>query len=90
MPIDPVQAAEGEQRETRTLAAYKEARDDPNLLSPARWSPFVASNGQHVRVSCTLEPVFEVKRHTRIGYRLRRRVLDRSSGCAKSGSVARK
>lgn len=76
VPIDPHQAAEGEKRETRTLAAYKEARDDPNLLSPARWSPFVASNGQHVRVSCTLEPVFEVKRHTRIGYRLRRRVLD--------------
>ena len=76
VPIDPQQAAEGEKRETRTLAAYKEARDDPNLLSPARWSPFVASNGINVRVSCTLEPVFEVKRHTRIGYRLRRRVLD--------------
>jgi hypothetical protein len=76
VPVDPVQAAEGEERETRRVAAYQEARDDPNLLSPARWSPFVASNGQHVRVSCTLEPVFEVKRHTRIGYRLRRRVLD--------------
>jgi hypothetical protein len=76
VPIDRLLAAEGEKRETNTLAAYKEAREDPTLLSPARWSPFVASNGVHVRVSCTLEPVFEVKRHTRIGYRLRRRVLD--------------
>jgi hypothetical protein len=76
VPLDPVQVAEGEARETRRLAAYQEARDDPHLLSPARWSPFVASNGINVRVSCTLEPVFEVKRHTRIGYRLRRRVLD--------------
>lgn len=59
-----------------THTAYADARADPTLLSPARWSPFVASNGVHVRVSCTLEPVFEVKRHTRIGYRLRRRVLD--------------
>jgi hypothetical protein len=76
VPVDALLAAEGEKRETRTLAAYKDAKDDPTLLSPARWSPFVASNGVEVRVSCSLEPVFEVKRHTRIGYRLHRRVLD--------------
>ncbi len=40
-----------------------------------RWSPFVASNGRRVRVSCQLEPVVELKTHRRIGYRIARRVL---------------
>jgi hypothetical protein len=76
VPIDRELLAEAERQESRTSAAIAEAKGDATLLSPARWSPFVASNGVHVRVSCVLEPVFEVKRHTRIGYRLRRRVLD--------------
>jgi hypothetical protein len=40
-----------------------------------KWTPFVASNGLKVRVSCVLEPVFEVKGYTRIGNRIARRVL---------------
>lgn len=40
-----------------------------------RWSPFVASDGRQVRVSCKLEPVFELKTYGRIGFRLARRVL---------------
>jgi hypothetical protein len=39
------------------------------------WSPFVASNGKRVRVSCVLEPVFQLKSSKRIGYRVARRVL---------------
>lgn len=72
-PISRRIAADGACREAEQAAI----RDpDGDLLSPGRWSPFVASNGRQVRVSCTLEPVFEVKGHTRIGYRLRRRVID--------------
>jgi hypothetical protein len=73
--IDRHAATAGEE-DRPFMPSLAEMRADPTLLSPARWSPFTASNGIHVRVSCTLEPVFEVKRHTRIGYRLRRRVLD--------------
>jgi GGDEF domain-containing protein len=40
-----------------------------------RWSPFVASDGRELRVSCTLEPVFELKNFGRIGFRMARRVL---------------
>ena len=40
-----------------------------------RWTPFVASNGHRVRVSCVLEPVLELKNYGRIGNRIARRVL---------------
>jgi len=39
------------------------------------WSPFIASNGARVRVSCSLEPVFQLKTSSRIGHRLVRRVV---------------
>jgi hypothetical protein len=41
-----------------------------------RWTPFVASNGRIVRVSCALEPVFGLKNYERIGNRIVRRVLN--------------
>jgi len=40
-----------------------------------RWSPFVANDGRRVRVSCTLEPLINLKTFARIGYRVRRSVL---------------
>jgi hypothetical protein len=51
------------------------ASSTPKAGSGDQWSPFLASNGQRVRVSCTLEPVLELKGYTRIGYRVARRVL---------------
>ncbi len=42
---------------------------------PAPWNPFVAADGQTLRVSCHLEPVFELKTFSQIGYRIARRVL---------------
>ena len=48
------------------------ATDAPSL---DRWTPFVASDGRQVRVSATLEPVFETKGFTRIGFRMNRRVI---------------
>ena len=53
--------------------------NDPRVMSQDRWTPFVASNGQNVRVSCALEPVFQLKTFGRIGYRLARRVLSQPS-----------
>jgi hypothetical protein len=50
-------------------------RDHASTLSLARWSPFVTNDGRRVRVSCTLEPLINLKTFTRIGYRIRRRVL---------------
>ena len=79
VPVDPHQANDGERREIQAAqeeaARAAQADADRSLLSPERWSPFVAANGRKVRVSCKLEPVFELKGNTRIGYRLARRVI---------------
>jgi hypothetical protein len=47
----------------------------PSLLPVSQWTPFVASNGRTVRVSCTLEPVIRLSSSERIGFRLARQVL---------------
>jgi len=75
-PIDPVAAAEAARTEAAELQASAAKASTSSLLSPERWSPFVAGNGRRVRVSCRPEPVFELKTNTRIGYRLHRRVID--------------
>jgi hypothetical protein len=46
-----------------------------NALSPSKWTPFISDDGQRLRVSCQLEPVFELKTYQRIGFRMARRVL---------------
>jgi hypothetical protein len=74
--IDRAVAAAGAREEAAEAEAAKAAAEDETLLSPGRWSPFVANSGRTVRVSCALEPVFEAKTHKRIGYRLRRRIID--------------
>jgi hypothetical protein len=60
------------------MAHHEVVREDP-AASPQgavdRWTPFMASDGRRVRVSCVLEPVFELKNYGRIGYRIARRVL---------------
>lgn len=48
-----------------------EADDD----LPAPWNPFIAADGRMLRVSCRLEPVFELKTFAQIGFRIARRVL---------------
>jgi hypothetical protein len=40
-----------------------------------QWSPFIANDGRQLRVSATLEPVYELKSFTRIGFRMIRRVV---------------
>ncbi|THD78253.1 MAG: hypothetical protein E7812_11800 [Phenylobacterium sp.] len=52
----------------------------PAATPPARkivdqWSPFISSDGRNLRVSTNLEPVYELKGFTRIGFRMIRRVI---------------
>jgi hypothetical protein len=47
--------------------------DDDALPTP--WNPFVAADGRTLKVSCHLEPVFELKTFAQIGFRIARRVL---------------
>jgi hypothetical protein len=72
--IDPVEAAAGEAREITARKAAASVAMQPRR-SPEQWSPFVSVDGRRLRVSCNLEPVFELKGNTRIGYRMARRVL---------------
>jgi hypothetical protein len=45
-----------------------------------RWSPFTASDGRQLRISATLEPIYELKGFTRIGFRMIRRVIVIATG----------
>ncbi|MBU1540893.1 MAG: hypothetical protein KKC29_03185 [Alphaproteobacteria bacterium] len=65
-------------RDHAALAARTEPppappEEDDSLPTP--WNPFVAADGRTLRVSCHLEPVFELKTFAQIGYRIARRVL---------------
>jgi hypothetical protein len=40
-----------------------------------RWTPFVANDGRELRVSAKLQPVFELKGFSRIGFRMIRRAI---------------
>jgi hypothetical protein len=84
--VDPAAAAAGEAREEEAAAkaATFAAEEAQRLLSPTRWTPFVASNGTRVDVECQLEPVFNLKTYSRIALRLRRRVIDLADGRALS------
>jgi hypothetical protein len=66
----------------QSLAAPKPAvsdDDDRDIPSVNRWTPFVATDGRELRVTATLEPVYELKGFTRIGFRMIRRVIVVSS-----------
>jgi hypothetical protein len=60
-------------------AAERERNEDIETEGPAglvdRWTPFVAADGRSVRVSCSLEPVYELRNYSRIGHRVVRRVI---------------
>jgi hypothetical protein len=54
--------------------------DEPAEHPLDRWTPFVAADGRKLRVTATLEPVYELKGFSRIGFRMVRRVIVMSSG----------
>lgn len=67
-------------------AVIAAARTEPRVVppnavtAPEPWNPFVAADGRTLRVSCTLEPVFELKTFAQIGFRISRRVLAMPGG----------
>jgi hypothetical protein len=60
--------------------ARPEPVDEPVEHPLDRWTPFVAADGRKLRVSATLEPVYELKGFSRIGFRMVRRVIVMSTG----------
>jgi hypothetical protein len=74
VPTSLTDALAGEAREMN-LAACRGA-EDRSIISPSRWSPFVATDGRKVGVSCSLEPIYNLKTQSRIGFRIRRKVTD--------------
>jgi hypothetical protein len=84
-PVDAIGAedaiARGEpepQDEATRLAAFDLAAAPRAALN--QWTPFVASDGRQLRISATLEPVYETKGFSRIGFRMIRRVIVISTG----------
>ena len=68
-------AADGERDARSAAAPAGVTAAAPRGQVIDRWSPFVANDGRPLRVSATLEPVFELRNFTRIGFRMIRRVL---------------
>jgi hypothetical protein len=56
---------EGEQAERQASASRQAGRPTTD-----RWTPFLASDGRELGVTCSLEPVIELKSFGRIGFRI--------------------
>lgn len=83
--VDPVFAEEamargesGDPDHAAELAAFDLAPAPRQRVN--RWTPFTASDGRALRVSSTLEPIYELKGFTRIGFRMIRRVIVIATG----------
>ncbi|MDE2486283.1 MAG: hypothetical protein KGO51_02705 [Alphaproteobacteria bacterium] len=69
------QEADGSEDSQPTAALPVQATMEKPRTVLDQWSPFVSSDGRNLRVSTTLEPVYELKGFTRIGFRMIRRVV---------------
>jgi hypothetical protein len=69
----------GDDIEAVRLPAWKEG-EPPPTAKLNQWTPFVANDGRQLRISATLEPVYELKGFTRIGFRMIRRVIVVATG----------
>jgi len=84
--VDPVYAEEAMARgETGDIdhssdLAGLDLERGPRTSVVNRWTPFVASDGRQLRISATLEPIYELKGFTRIGFRMIRRVIVLGTG----------
>jgi hypothetical protein len=79
-PVDPARPATPSPAPSSRSALT--AGDDLEVQAkPANaWTPFVSTDGRQLRVSATLEPVYELKGFSRIGFRMIRRVVVVASG----------
>ena len=68
----------------QAAASVSGHEDSPRSSELDRWTPFVTSNGRRVGVSCSLEPVIQLKSYGRIGYRVARRVVRLPDGASLS------
>ncbi|MDB5433941.1 MAG: hypothetical protein JWR47_198 [Phenylobacterium sp.] len=93
MEAQPVDARQMEAVESGAVAAEEAEAAEAAAMLPAHegdletspgglnpWTPFVSGDGRHIRVSATLEPVYELKGFTRIGFRMIRRVIVIATG----------
>ena len=60
-------------QEAEEAAPSPKVEDAPQAVDPC--APFLTADGRQLRVSATLDPVFEAKGFSRIGFRLIRRVI---------------
>jgi len=67
LDVGAVEKAEAAERASRTEAAAQPATLD-------RWTPFTTTEGERIGVSCSLEPVLNLRNSDRIGYRIASRV----------------
>jgi len=65
--------AEGDEEELPETSS--EPGEEPPVKSLDQWTPFIAADGRPLRVTASLEPVYELKGFTRIGFRMIRRVI---------------
>ncbi len=70
----------GDDAEPDVGPAPKKAAPDAPTHPLDRWTPFIAADGRQLRVTATLEPVYELKGFTRIGFRMVRRVIVMNNG----------
>lgn len=73
--VRAIEVEEGEQAERQAQSASQKAGRTLD-----RWTPFVASDGRELGVTCSLEPVIELKSFGRIGFRMAARVVVIASG----------
>jgi hypothetical protein len=66
-------AADAADRDDASANRAEEPRKTRRSID--EWSPFVAGDGRTLRVSAHLEPVYELKRFNRIGFRMIRSVV---------------
>jgi hypothetical protein len=72
LDVTAIDAAEPEQ--VRAVSVLGGA-EEPPPASLDRWTPFASSTGRQIGVSCSLEPLMQLKSSARIGYRVTRRVF---------------
>jgi hypothetical protein len=83
-PVDPtkaeaaITAGEDTPPEPETAKAAPAEPDAQRTVNA--WTPFVSNDGRQLRVSAKLEPVYELKNFSRIGFRMIRRVIVTRTG----------
>ena len=79
-PIDPRAIAAADAGPVASSSATTVGAPQSVLGPVSVWTPFVASNGRRVEVTCSPDAVIELKRRSTIALRFRRAVADAANG----------